>query len=495
MAKSQKQGRSGAAGSVSSTSGSDVTTKVEKIDASTAAKDAEALLRADHRKVEQLFRQFEKDGDGNGSTQGEGREDKKDLARQICNELIIHAMLEEEIFYPACRASDVEMDLLDEAQVEHDTLKLLIGDVLRQEPASPYYDAKFTVLSEYVKHHVTEEEKPSSGIFAKARKAGVDMDELGRRLQERKQALTTQAESGALRPGAPRAIETSQGVRTSNRQESEMARQFDRYRDDRGRDMDEYGRRSSGGRSSRDRQDEEESGGRFSGRSSYSDRGMGGTREGTGYSQGRGRDDEFAGGDRGYTGGGSGYTGGDDYARGERGGYQDERSRGGGYGSGYGRGGTPGGGFSRGNYGGGGYSGGGYSGGRNTDEDYYGQGRGGSRERDEQGRFVSDDDNGGSGRGGRGQGRGWFGDPEGHSRAAQRRGSLSGRYEDDDENNGGRGGRGGFDRERDEQGRFMSSDDDDRGGRSGGGGRGQGGWFGDSRGHSEASRRGWRNRD
>ncbi|MGH8241888.1 MAG: hemerythrin domain-containing protein [Steroidobacteraceae bacterium] len=151
--------------------------------------DAEALLRSDHRRVNGLFRQFES---------AEGPLRKHELTRKICDELIVHSRLEEEIFYPACRARDVQDDVLDEAQVEHDTLKFLVSDLMERAPASSFYDAKVAVLAAYVKHHVKEEEKPGSGIFARARKAGVDMAALGARIEERKQQLVAQAEAGTI---------------------------------------------------------------------------------------------------------------------------------------------------------------------------------------------------------------------------------------------------------------------------------------------------------
>src|SRR5205814_1875697 len=101
-------------------------------------------------------------------------EQKKTLAHQICKELIVHTKLEEEIFYPSCREKDVENDMLDEAQIEHDGAKTLIAELIADEPDDEFYDAKVSVLSEYIKHHVGEEEKPRTGIFAKAQKAGVD---------------------------------------------------------------------------------------------------------------------------------------------------------------------------------------------------------------------------------------------------------------------------------------------------------------------------------
>src|SRR5581483_2597020 len=115
---------------------------------------------------------------------------KYKLARQVCLELIVHTKLEEEIFYPACREKQVDSDLLDQAQVEHDGAKLLIADLLQSEPGEEFYDAKVTTLSEYIKHHVGEEEQPRSGIFAKALKAGVDMAGLGQKIQARDRKST-----------------------------------------------------------------------------------------------------------------------------------------------------------------------------------------------------------------------------------------------------------------------------------------------------------------
>src|SRR5215216_4319487 len=92
--------------------------------------DAVSLLKGDHRKVEQLFAQFE---------ESEDDKQKQKLAKQICMELIIHTKLEEEIFYPACREKEVESDMLDEAQVEHDGTKVLISDILKCSPGDEFY--------------------------------------------------------------------------------------------------------------------------------------------------------------------------------------------------------------------------------------------------------------------------------------------------------------------------------------------------------------------
>lgn len=136
--------------------------------------DAGDLLKADHRKVEELFRQYEKAIDA---------DEKRSLVEQIVEEFLTHSRLEEDIFYPACREK-VEEDLLDEAQVEHDGAKLLLMELREGSPDEPYYDAKVTVLGEHIKHHVGEEEKAGSGIFAAARKAGADMTALGKEISD-----------------------------------------------------------------------------------------------------------------------------------------------------------------------------------------------------------------------------------------------------------------------------------------------------------------------
>jgi hemerythrin superfamily protein len=143
----------------------------------TKPSDAIALLKADHQEVSALLERFEK-----------SRQDtvKADVAQRICDALTVHAKIEEEIFYPAVREAIDDDDLMDEATVEHASLKSLIGQIQAQRPGSDMFDAKVTVLGEYVKHHVKEEQQE---MFPKARKSGVDLKELGARLQQRKAAL------------------------------------------------------------------------------------------------------------------------------------------------------------------------------------------------------------------------------------------------------------------------------------------------------------------
>lgn len=160
--------------------------------------DAVALLKKDHRTVEELFASFEKaSGDG----------EKHKLAMQICLELSVHALIEEEIFYPACEGK-VEEDLLKESYVEHDGAKLLIAEILAGEPADEFYDSKVKVLSEEIEHHVEEEEKRLEGLFAQAKKAGLNMDALGVQLAARKEELTADFQSNGVPPPQLATMET-----------------------------------------------------------------------------------------------------------------------------------------------------------------------------------------------------------------------------------------------------------------------------------------------
>jgi hypothetical protein len=357
--------------------------------AAQAGTGAIALLKADHRKVEELFSKFEK------ATSGKG-----EIARQICAELIAHTALEEEIFYPACRRAASDEEPLDEAQVEHDSTKVLIADLLDSSDADRFRDAKVSVLAEQIKHHVGEEEAPGRGIFARAQSAGVDTPELATQLQERKQQLM--GGSQKLAPSRTVSFQLSR-LQIGQNKEDTMAsyRSDDRDRDDRGRfmsdDDDRYGR-------GRSRDDDR----RYRARSD--------------------RDDDDG---RGWRGDPEGHS-----EASRRGWAERDRSEGRSF--------------------------------RDDDDDRRYGARGGDRDRDERGRFVSEDDRGYS------------------SRSDDRDRDDRGRFVGDDD----RGGRSrGYDRDRDERGRYM---DDDRGGSRS---RGQGGWFGDSRGHAEAARRGWDDRD
>lgn len=149
---------------------------------SEASLDAVALLKADHREVEGWFEEFENTTSGSK---------KQKLANNICAALRVHTQIEEEIFYPACREAGVDDDMLDEADIEHDSAKKLIEEIEAGKPGDDHYDARVKVLSEMIKHHVKEEEQ-RDGIFAKAKKADLDLDELGEELKARKDELMKQ---------------------------------------------------------------------------------------------------------------------------------------------------------------------------------------------------------------------------------------------------------------------------------------------------------------
>jgi len=146
-----------------------------------SAPDALSLLRADHKSVANLFAEYEK-------TRSIAR--KKALVADICLALSVHAQIEEEIFYPAVRAALKDRSLVPEATVEHAGVKDLIAQLKGVEPDGDMYDAKVKVLSEYVKHHVKEEQ---TEMFPKIRASLLDMMELGARMTARKNILLVQA--------------------------------------------------------------------------------------------------------------------------------------------------------------------------------------------------------------------------------------------------------------------------------------------------------------
>ena len=148
--------------------------------------DAIALLKADHRKVEEIFAAFEK---------ATSKARKQALAEQACLELKVHTVIEEEVFYPACRGK-IDEDLLNEAYVEHDGAKLMINDIEAGGADEDFYDAKVKVLSEMIEHHVEEEEMRSEGMFAQARAAGLDMDALADAMRARKATAMEEFQTG-----------------------------------------------------------------------------------------------------------------------------------------------------------------------------------------------------------------------------------------------------------------------------------------------------------
>jgi hemerythrin superfamily protein len=145
--------------------------------------DAIQLLKADHRQVEEWFEEFEKSRS----------DDKKEkLAHKICTALTVHTQIEEEIFYPAYLDATGDDEMHDEAHVEHDGAKKLIAEIEMGKPGENMWEAKVSVLSEMIKHHVHEEEM-RDGMFAKAKKSSMDLDEIGMQLAARKKELMKDA--------------------------------------------------------------------------------------------------------------------------------------------------------------------------------------------------------------------------------------------------------------------------------------------------------------
>ena len=139
--------------------------------------DAIALLRADHKTVTELFDRFEK-------TRSSTR--KKAIVSQVCLELTVHAQIEEEIFYPAVKAALRDKELVPEAAVEHASVKELIAQVRDVEPDGEMYDARVRVMSEFVKHHVKEEQNE---MFPRVKATRLDLAALGEQLMARREEL------------------------------------------------------------------------------------------------------------------------------------------------------------------------------------------------------------------------------------------------------------------------------------------------------------------
>lgn len=149
--------------------------------AQTGAQDALALLVEDHKNVKKMFKDFDKLKESDGSDEA-----KAALVEKICMELTVHAQVEEEIFYPAVREAIEDDDLMDEAEVEHAGAKDLIAQLEGMAPGDEHYDAKVTVLGENIEHHIEEEE---GEMFPKAKKAKLDLADLGEQIAARKEEL------------------------------------------------------------------------------------------------------------------------------------------------------------------------------------------------------------------------------------------------------------------------------------------------------------------
>ena len=151
--------------------------------ATRSGKDACDLLDADHKAVKKMFKEYE---ELTGSRARSAAQKKIDLAHQICQELTVHAQIEEEIFYPDVKLALKDKLLVPEATVEHAGVKGLLSELAGIEPNGEMYDAKVKVLSEYVKHHVKEEQNE---MFPKVKESSLDLDDLGARMAARKTEL------------------------------------------------------------------------------------------------------------------------------------------------------------------------------------------------------------------------------------------------------------------------------------------------------------------
>jgi hemerythrin superfamily protein len=137
------------------------------------------LLMTDHRKVEDLFEQYDGEKESDEDT-------RRGIAQQICNELTVHAQVEEELFYPWLRENLDDMEMVEEAQVEHSGAKDLIAQIETAEAVDEHYNAMVKVLGEYIKHHVKEEEQE---IFPEVKDQREELDQLGQAMAARQGEL------------------------------------------------------------------------------------------------------------------------------------------------------------------------------------------------------------------------------------------------------------------------------------------------------------------
>jgi len=159
--------------------------KTAKTRASGAAQDAIKLLMSDHKEVKTLFEQYDKLVESEAAA-----DEKQAVAEEICLALTVHATVEEELFYPAAReVLGEDVDLVDEADIEHASAKELIAQIEASTPDEDHYDAKVKVLGEYIVHHVKEEE---GEMFPKIKKTSLDIQALGADMSARKEQLTSE---------------------------------------------------------------------------------------------------------------------------------------------------------------------------------------------------------------------------------------------------------------------------------------------------------------
>jgi hemerythrin-like domain-containing protein len=172
----------------------EITMTQAKTKAAPITKDAISILTEDHKKVKKMFMEFEK------LVKAEAKDSEKGaLVARVCEELTIHADMEEEVFYPAVRAAIDADDLMDEADVEHAGARQLIAQLEQMEPGDDHYDAKVTLLGENIDHHVKEEQDE---MFPKARKAKLDLEALGTQMLALKRRMLERGGAVVVRKNA-----------------------------------------------------------------------------------------------------------------------------------------------------------------------------------------------------------------------------------------------------------------------------------------------------
>jgi hemerythrin-like domain-containing protein len=174
------------------------------------------LLKQDHKTVSSLFEEFAKADE----------EEQSAIAQRVCQLLTVHAMIEEELLYPAAKEAfedEEDEDLVNEAEVEHGSAKELIAKIEGMTSDDEHFKATVSVLGEYIKHHVKEEENQ---LFPQLRKTELDLKELGARLAERKFALMEQMGIEAEEEPQPRKRSARGGTRSKsgNRRSGSRAR-------------------------------------------------------------------------------------------------------------------------------------------------------------------------------------------------------------------------------------------------------------------------------
>jgi hemerythrin-like domain-containing protein len=153
--------------------------------------DAISMLEADHDKVIELFGRFDE------IKESRANKEKEAIVAEACRELTIHTAIEEQIFYPAMRGPIADDDMMNEAAVEHEGAKSLIHELEDMDASDDMFNAKFSVLSEYVKHHIKEERNE---MFSKARGTDIDMVALGRKMLGLRQELLKRPHDASPRP-------------------------------------------------------------------------------------------------------------------------------------------------------------------------------------------------------------------------------------------------------------------------------------------------------